>query len=83
MDIFKKISFFLKNNFINLSYVMDIIIIMILFSIFLSISFLSLFLIGIYYGQFDDYESPKFRILSSKEKKRKLNQANDEDKKLL
>ncbi|WP_185858717.1 cbb3-type cytochrome oxidase assembly protein CcoS [Blattabacterium cuenoti] len=42
---------------------MDILIIMILSSIFLSTFFLILFLICLYSGQFDDYESPRIRIL--------------------
>ncbi|WP_185865194.1 cbb3-type cytochrome oxidase assembly protein CcoS [Blattabacterium cuenoti] len=42
---------------------MDIIIIMILSSISLSIFFLIFFLISIYSGQFDDFETSKIRIL--------------------
>ncbi|WP_185883100.1 cbb3-type cytochrome oxidase assembly protein CcoS [Blattabacterium cuenoti] len=42
---------------------MDIIIIMIISSISLGSIFLVLFIIGIYNGQFNDYESPKIRIL--------------------
>ncbi|WP_185874033.1 cbb3-type cytochrome oxidase assembly protein CcoS [Blattabacterium cuenoti] len=48
---------------------MDIIIIMILSSISLGCIFLIIFLISLYYGQFDDYESPKIRILIEDKKK--------------
>ncbi|WP_185858151.1 cbb3-type cytochrome oxidase assembly protein CcoS [Blattabacterium cuenoti] len=42
---------------------MDVLIIMILSSISLGAFFLIIFLIGLYFGQFDDYESPSIRIL--------------------
>ncbi|WP_041936707.1 cbb3-type cytochrome oxidase assembly protein CcoS [Blattabacterium sp. (Blattella germanica)] len=42
---------------------MDILIIMILSSISLGALFLIFFLIGLYSGQFDDFESPRIRIL--------------------
>ncbi|WP_185882091.1 cbb3-type cytochrome oxidase assembly protein CcoS [Blattabacterium cuenoti] len=42
---------------------MDILIIMILSSLSLGGIFLIIFLISLYYGQFDDYESPRIRIL--------------------
>ncbi len=50
---------------------MDIIIIMILSSIFLGVFFLVFFLICLYFGHFDDYESPKIRILIDDYKKEK------------
>ncbi|WP_185873474.1 cbb3-type cytochrome oxidase assembly protein CcoS [Blattabacterium cuenoti] len=45
---------------------MDIIIIMILSSISICVIFLIFLLFSIYYGQFDDLESPKIRILMDK-----------------
>lgn len=51
---------------------MDILIIMILSSLSLGGIFLIIFLMSLYSGQFDDYESPRIRILiddTYKEKK--------------
>ncbi|AWU44377.1 cbb3-type cytochrome oxidase assembly protein CcoS [Blattabacterium punctulatus] len=48
---------------------MDVLIIMILSSIFLGAIFLIIFLISLYYGQFDNYESHKIRILIDNHKK--------------
>ncbi|WP_185877546.1 cbb3-type cytochrome oxidase assembly protein CcoS [Blattabacterium cuenoti] len=63
---------------------MDIIIIMILSSVSVGILFLIFFLCSIYYGQFDDYETPKFRILMDDYKiksKNKNNLFHDKNKK--
>ncbi len=56
MDTFTKIN-------ILVFVFMDILIIMILSSISLGAFFLIFFLICLYSGQFDDYESPSIRIL--------------------